>query len=60
MQESGKTTETKGRFEEAAGVLRGDEQQRSKGQNDQFFGKIKQANEKLKGAAGNIKDAFKK
>jgi uncharacterized protein YjbJ (UPF0337 family) len=60
MQESGKTTETKGRLEEAAGVLRGDEQQRTKGQNDQFFGKLKQANEKLKDAASNVKDAFKK
>jgi len=60
MPESGKATETKGRFEEAAGVLRGDKQQRSKGQDDHFFGELKQANEKLKGAVDDVKDALKK
>jgi uncharacterized protein YjbJ (UPF0337 family) len=60
MSESGKVTETKGRLEEAAGVLRNDKQQRSKGQNDQLFGKLKQAREKLRGAGADLKGAIKK
>jgi uncharacterized protein YjbJ (UPF0337 family) len=60
MSESGKVTETKGRLEEAAGVLRDDKPQRAKGQNDQTFGKLKQTHEKLSDAAGNVKNALKK
>jgi uncharacterized protein YjbJ (UPF0337 family) len=60
MSESGKVTETKGRLEEAAGVLRDDKQQRARGQNDQTVGKLKQAHEKLSDAADNVKDALKK
>jgi uncharacterized protein YjbJ (UPF0337 family) len=60
MPESGKATEAKGRFEEAVGVLRGDKQLHGKGQNNQSFGKIKQANEKLKAAVDNLKGALNK
>ena len=60
MSESGKVTETRGRLEEAAGVLRDNKHQRSKGQNDQAVGKLKQTHEKLNDAADNVKDALKK
>jgi uncharacterized protein YjbJ (UPF0337 family) len=60
MSESGKVTETKGRLEEAAGVLRNDKQQRSKGQNDQLFGKLKQAREQLNAVSNDLTDANKK
>lgn len=60
MLKSGKATEVKGRVEEASGMLRGDDEQRAKGKSDQVSGRLKQANEKLKSAAGNVKDALKK
>ena len=60
MPAGGKATEAKGRFEEAVGVLRGDKQLRSKGQNNQSLGKIKQANEKLKDGVGNLENSLNK
>ena len=56
MSESGKVTATKGRLKEAAGVLRNDKEQRSKGQNDQSFGKLKQVID----AGDDLKDAINK
>ena len=60
MAKSGKITGAKGRLEEAAGALRNNKQQRSKGRADQSFRKLKQTRAKLNDAGNNLKDAFKK
>ena len=44
---SGKSDEVKGRLEEAAGVLTGDEKMKRKGKADQAGGKVKQAAEEV-------------
>ena len=44
---SGKSDEVKGRLEEAAGVLTGDDKMKRSGQADQAAGKVKQAAEEV-------------
>ena len=44
---SGKSDEVKGRLEEAAGVLTGDDKMKRKGQANQASGKVKQAAEEV-------------
>ena len=53
---SGKSDEIKGRVEEAAGVLAGNDKLRREGKVDQATGKVKQAVEKVVDTA---KDALK-
>lgn len=53
----GKSTEVKGAIKEAAGAARGDDEQRREGQKDQIAGKLKQAGDDLKDAAGRAADA---
>jgi uncharacterized protein YjbJ (UPF0337 family) len=57
---SGKSDEVKGRIEEAAGALTGDNKLRRKGKVDQATGKVKQAVEKVvdkaKQAVKNLRD----
>jgi len=57
---SGKSDEFKGRTEEAAGALTGDNKLRRKGKVDQATGKVKQAVEKVvdkaKQAVKNLRD----
>lgn len=60
MSESGKTQELKGKAKEAAGALRGDEEQKDEGRADQSKGKVKQAGEKMKDAAEDVKDAVRR
>jgi len=60
MDESAKTQEMKGKAKEAAGALRGDEEQKDEGRADQAGGKARQAGEKLKDAASDAKDALKR
>jgi len=59
---SGKSDEVKGRLEEAAGVLTGDEKMKRKGKADQAGGKVKQAAEKVQKkteeAIDKVKDAL--
>lgn len=43
----GKTDMAKGRIEEAAGVLAGNDKLRNKGQTDQAVGQVKQAADKV-------------
>ena len=50
----GKADEVKGRIEEAAGALTGDDQLRAKGKTDQAVGQVKQAIQK---AVDKVKDA---
>jgi uncharacterized protein YjbJ (UPF0337 family) len=60
MTESGKSQEMKGRAKEAAGALRGDEEQKDEGRSDQATGKVRQAGEKLGDAVEDAKDAIKR
>ena len=59
---SGKSDEVKGRLEEAAGVLTGDEKMKRKGKADQAGGKVKQVAEKIQKkteeAIDKVKDAL--
>ena len=59
---SGKSDEVKGRVEEAAGVLTGDEKLKRKGKADQAGGKVKQVAEKIQKkteeAIEKVKDAL--
>lgn len=59
---SGKSDEVKGRVEEAAGVLTGDEKLKRKGKADQAGGKVKQVAEKIQKktekAIDKVKDAL--
>ena len=59
---SGKSDEVKGRVEEAAGVLTGDEKLKRKGKADQAGGKGKQGAEKIQKkteeAIDKVKDAL--
>ena len=59
---SGKSDEVKGRVEEAAGVLTGDEKMKRKGKADQAGGKVKQVAEKIQKkteeAIDKVKDAL--
>jgi uncharacterized protein YjbJ (UPF0337 family) len=59
MSESGKAQELKGRAKEAAGAVRGDEEQKDEGRADQAKGKARQAGEKMRGAAEDMKDALR-
>ena len=54
---SGKTDVVKGRIEEAAGVLTGNDKLRAEGKTDQAIGKVKQVAEK---AVDTVKQAVKK
>jgi uncharacterized protein YjbJ (UPF0337 family) len=60
MGSSGKTDEIKGRAKEAAGAVSGDDELRREGREDQAEGKLRQAGEKARDAAGDVKDALKK
>jgi uncharacterized protein YjbJ (UPF0337 family) len=53
----GKTDEVKGRIEEAAGALTGNDKLREEGKTDQAVGKAEQAVQK---AADTVKEAVKK
>ena len=59
---SGKSDEVKGRLEEAAGVLTGDDKMKRKGKADQAGGKVKQVAEKIQKkteeAIDKVKDAL--
>lgn len=55
----GKTDEVKGRLEEAAGVMTGDEKLKRKGKANQTAGKIKQAAEKVQKKAEEVIDEVK-
>lgn len=59
MGESGKTTELRGRADEALGALRGDEEQKEEGRAEQTEGKARQAGEKVREAIDDMKDAFR-
>lgn len=52
--------DTKGKVKENTGQATGDEQMESEGKADQVEASVKKSAEKLKDAAGNVKDAFKK
>jgi uncharacterized protein YjbJ (UPF0337 family) len=54
---SGKTDVVKGRLEEAAGALTGNDKLRAEGKADQAVGKVKQIAEK---AVGKVERAVKK
>lgn len=54
---SGKTDEVKGRIEEAAGVLTGNDKLRAEGKADQAVGKVKQVVEKAVAGIQNTVDA---
>jgi uncharacterized protein YjbJ (UPF0337 family) len=54
---SGKTDVVKGRIEEAAGVLTGNDKLRAEGKTDQAIGKVKQVAEK---AVNKVEQAVKK
>ena len=55
-----KGEDLKGRAKEAAGSVTGDDDLKNEGRADQAESSVKQAGEKAKDAAGDIKDAFKK
>jgi uncharacterized protein YjbJ (UPF0337 family) len=55
-----KGDELKGRAKEAAGAVTGDDDLKDEGRADQSESSVKQAGEKVKDAAGDLKDAFKK
>jgi uncharacterized protein YjbJ (UPF0337 family) len=55
-----KTDDLKGRAKEAAGSITGDDDLKDEGRSDQAESSVKQAGEKAKDAAGDLKDAFKK
>ena len=54
---SGKTDVVKGRLEEAAGALTGNDKLRAEGKTDQAIGKVKQVAEK---AVAKVEQAVKK
>jgi uncharacterized protein YjbJ (UPF0337 family) len=60
MTDSGKAKELGGRAKEALGAVRGDEEQKAEGRQDQSEGKARQAGEKVKDALGDLKDAVKR
>jgi uncharacterized protein YjbJ (UPF0337 family) len=53
-------TDIKGRAKEAAGSVTGDDDLKNEGRADQAEASVKKAGEKVKDAAGEVKDAFKK
>jgi uncharacterized protein YjbJ (UPF0337 family) len=53
-------TDIKGRAKEAAGSITGDDDMKAEGRGDQAEASAKKAGEKVKDAAGDVKDAFKK
>jgi len=53
-------TDIKGRAKEAAGSITGDDDLKSEGRGDQAEASVMKAGEKVKDAAGDVKDAFKK
>jgi uncharacterized protein YjbJ (UPF0337 family) len=55
-----KAEDLKGRAKEAAGSVTGDDEMKQEGRADQAESSVKQAGEKAKDAAGDLKDAFKK
>ena len=55
-----KGEELKGRAKEAAGAVTGDDSLKREGRADQTESSVKQAGEKVKDAAGDLKDAVKK
>ncbi len=55
-----KADDLKGKGKEAAGALTDDNELRSEGKTDQGKASMKDAGEKVKDAAGDVKDAFKK
>lgn len=60
MGESGKMDEMKGRAKEATGAVSGDDELRREGRQDQAKGKLRQAGEKARDAAEDVKDSLKK
>jgi uncharacterized protein YjbJ (UPF0337 family) len=54
-----KGEELKGRAKEAVGAATGDDDMKQEGRADQTESSVKQAGEKVKDAAGDVKDAFK-
>jgi uncharacterized protein YjbJ (UPF0337 family) len=60
MGKSGKTDEIRGRAKEAAGAVSGDDELRREGREDQAKGKLRQAGEKARDAAQDVKDALTK
>jgi uncharacterized protein YjbJ (UPF0337 family) len=55
-----KGEDLQGRAKEAVGALTDDDELKHEGRADQAESSIKQAGEKAKDAAGDLKDAFKK
>ena len=55
-----KGQDLKGRAKEAVGSVTGDDDLKNEGRGDQAESSVKQAGEKAKDAAGDVKDAFKK
>jgi uncharacterized protein YjbJ (UPF0337 family) len=53
-------TDIKGRAKEAAGSVTGDDEMKNEGRADQAEASVKKAGEKVKDAASDVKDAFKK
>ena len=57
---SNKAEDLKGKSKEGAGKATGDSQLEGEGKGDQASASMKDGVEKLKDAAGDVKDAFKK
>ena len=57
---SNKFKDVKGNVKESTGRATGDEDMENEGKADQAEASVKDSVEKLKDAAGNVKDAFKK
>ena len=55
-----KAQDLKGRAKEATGSVTGDEEMKHEGRADQAESSVKQAGEKAKDAAEDLKDSFKK
>ena len=55
-----KGEEVKGRAKEAVGAATGDDSMKHEGRADQSKASVKQAGNKVKDAAGDVKDAVKK
>lgn len=56
---SNKAEELKGKVKQGAGDVTGDEELRAEGEADETKSHFKQAGERVKDAAKNVKDAFK-
>jgi uncharacterized protein YjbJ (UPF0337 family) len=60
VTDSGKAQELRGRAKEAAGAVRGDEEQRDEGRRDQAAGKVRQAADAAREAVEHVADAVKR